>query len=435
MPADPTTDPGLRSWVPVDPASDFPIQNLPYGVFSRGRGSSQDRPRVGVAIGDRVLDLAVLAAEGLLDEATGDPAAVFRAGTIDAFLARGRATWQATRRRLSELLTHGNRELLDRPGVADRALAPLADVDLRLPFTIGDYVDFYSSVEHATNLGRMFRPDSEPLLPNWRHLPVGYHGRCSTVVVSGTPVTRPLGQRRPSGDGPPPFGPTQQLDFELEVGFVTGPGNRMGTRIPADAAAEHIFGLVLVNDWSARDIQAWEYQPLGPFLGKSFATSVSPWVVTLDALAPFRVPQPVQRPQPLPYLRTTADWGLDLNLEVALAAEGSAEPQVVSRTNFRGLYWTAPQQLAHATVNGTTVRPGDLYASGTVSGSQPGSYGSMIELTWRGQRPLELHGGGRRAFLEDGDTVVMRGWCGGDAQPRVGFGEVRGTVTPAPQGP
>jgi len=298
-------------------------------------------------------------------------------------------------------------------------LVPLAELETRLPLATGDYVDFYSSLEHATNLGRLFRPDAEPLLPNWRHLPVGYHGRASSIVVSGTPICRPRGQL--PTDGVPAFGPSRRLDIELELGFVTGLGNELGHPIPTSAAAEHVFGFVLVNDWSARDIQRWEYQPLGPFLGKSFATSISPWVVPLDALEPFRVPAPPQDPEPLEYLRTEGDWGLDIELEIEL--NGS----VISRTNARGLYWTVPQQLAHVTVNGANVRPGDLYASGTISGPEPGSRGSLIELTWGGRDPIRLPDGSERTFLQDGDTVVLRGWCG-DRQ--VSLGEVVGTIVP-----
>jgi fumarylacetoacetase len=296
-----------------------------------------------------------------------------------------------------------------------------------MPFVPGDYVDFYSSIEHATNLGKMFRPDQEPLLPNWRHLPVGYHGRASSVVVSGTPVVRPAGQLT-SSEGPPFHGPTRSLDIELEVGFVTGPGNELGRPIPIDEAREHIFGLVLVNDWSARDIQRWEYQPLGPFLGKSFATSVSPWVVTLDALEPYLTRPRTQDPEPLEYLRTGESWAVDLELEVLLRSAAMSAPQSISRTNFAGMYWTMAQQLAHVTVNGTNVRPGDLYASGTVSGPDPGSYGSLIELTWGGEQPIMLEDGSERRFLEDGDTVILRGWCERDGQPRIGFGECVGTV-------
>lgn len=329
--------------------------------------------------------------------------------------------WRDLRSRIAELLTDGNDEVASR---APDALIAAADARLHMPVAVGDYVDFYSSAAHATNLGRMFRPDQEPLLPNWRHLPVGYHGRAGTVVVSGTDVVRPCGQRKPA-EGGPVWGPSTKLDFELELGFITGVGNALGTPINVEDADKHIFGVVLVNDWSARDIQAWEYVPLGPFLGKSFATSISPWIVPLDALAPFRVPAPAQEPQPLPYLRRAGDTTLDIDFEVSLITDG--ETTVISRTNARDLYWTMAQQLAHATSNGATCRPGDLFASGTISGSEHATFGSMIELTWNGSEPVKLSGGQTRSFLEDGDTVVMTGRCGG----RVSLGEVRGTILPA----
>ena len=426
MSDDPTVDPGLRSWVPVPEGSDFPIQNLPYGVFSRGGGPA----RAGVAIGEHVLDLGELALGGLLDGIPRLRPEVFLAEALNSFLGLGRATWRAVRERLSSLLVEGDRRI-EGAGLAQRALAPLSEVELDLPFAPGDYVDFYSSIEHATNLGRMFRPEGDPLLPNWRHLPVGYHGRSGTVVVSGTPIRRPVGQTAPAGGrAGPGWGPSRLLDLELEVGFVTGPGNPLGRPIPIERAADHIFGLVLVNDWSARDLQRWEYQPLGPFLGKSFATSISPWVVTLDALAPWRVPSPPQDPEPLPYLRADEPWGLDVELEVGLMPQGAAAPSTISRTNLRGLYWTIAQQLAHATSNGAVARPGDLFATGTVSGADHGSQGSLMELTEGGKRPLELPGGATRTFLEDGDTVVLRAWCEAGRR-RIGFGEVTGRVVPA----
>ncbi len=404
----------MKSWVPVPPDSDFPIENLPYGVFDAGPGR-----RIGVAIGDQVLDLYALADGGLVPhgEALQDI-------DLNAFLARGRAAWHETRARLTELLAEDSTEI---QGSGMAVLHDRAAVTMHLPFTPGDYVDFYSSIEHASNLGRMFRPDAEPLLPNWRHLPVGYHGRASTVVVSGTPVRRPHGQTKPD-DGPPIEGPSRALDIELEVGFVTGPGNELGVPIDADDAGDHIFGLVLVNDWSARDIQRWEYVPLGPFLGKSFATTVSPWVVTLEALAPYMVPGPKQDPEPLPYLQTEGEWGVAIDLEVGLASQAMEFPDVISRTSFAGMYWSMAQQLAHATVNGTAIRPGDLYASGTVSGSEPGTYGSLIELTWGGRDSISLSDGSQRHYLEDGDTVVLRGWCLREGLPRIGFGECIGTV-------
>jgi fumarylacetoacetase len=399
-----------RSWIPGADDSGFGLENLPFGAVARPGSEAQ----LAVRVGDHALLLAALEESGTLARA-GLPAGTLSVPVLNPLLALGRPAWSSLRACLQELIgddAHG------RAGVQS-ALVPLGEVEPRLPFLVGDYVDFYSSLEHASNLGRMFRPDSDPLLPNWRHLPVGYHGRASSIVVSGTPVRRPCGQLPPAESGAAPtFGPTRQLDIELELGFVTGPGNELGTSIPTAAAADHVFGFVLVNDWSARDIQRWEYQPLGPFLGKSFATSISPWVVPLEALEPFRAPAPPQDPTPLEYLRTVGDWALDIALEVELGAS------VVSRTNARGLYWTFPQQLAHATVNGTNVRPGDLYASGTISGAEPGTHGSLIELTWGGRDPLRLPDGSERTFLQDGDTVVLRGRCG----DRVSFGEVAGTV-------
>jgi fumarylacetoacetase len=381
----------------------FGLDNLPYGAVARAGAE----PELAVRVGDGALLLGALERDGLLAP-SGLPPGTLSGPVLNPLLALGRTAWSALRARLRELLAQG--------AVAP---VPLAGLEPRLPLAVGDYVDFYSSIEHASNLGRIFRPDSDPLMPNWRHLPVGYHGRAQSVVVSGTPVRRPRGQLPPAEPGgAPAFGPSRRLDIELELGFVTGPP---GSRIATDRAIDHVFGFVLVNDWSARDIQRWEYQPLGPFLGKSFATSISPWVVPLEALGPYLVSAPPQDPEPLPYLRTDGDWALDLALEVEL--NGS----VVARTNARGLYWTFPQQLAHATVNGASARPGDLYASGTISGAEPGSYGSLIELTWGGRDPLRLADGSERTFLEDGDTVVLRGRCG----ERVSFGEVRGTILPA----
>jgi fumarylacetoacetase len=391
----------------------FGLENLPYGAVMRRGGR---RPGLAVRLGDDAVLLAVLEELGLLVEA-GLPTQALRAPALNQLLSLGPDAWAALRATLQEVLADGP---------PAEAAVPLADVDVVCPVGIGNYVDFYSSLEHATNLGRMFRPDSDPLLPNWRHLPVGYHGRASSIVPSGRPVRRPCGQLPPAEPGGAPgFGPSQRLDIELELGFITGPGNTLGTSIPASAAADHVFGFVIVNDWSARDVQRWEYQPLGPFLGKSFATSISPWVVPLAALEPFRVPPPAQDPEPLEYLRAPGDWALDISLEVEL------EDTVVSRGNARGLYWTFPQQLAHATINGTNVRPGDLYASGTISGAEPGTEGSLIELTHGGREPLTLADGRTRTFLEDGDTVVLRGWCGDRSAPAVSFGEVAGTILPA----
>jgi fumarylacetoacetase len=395
-----------RTWVPVPEGSDFPLANLPYGVFVPPSGSA----RVGVAIGGHVLDLSAVDVPHRTD---------FAAASLNAFMGRGPAAWSAVRRRVTELLTD---EAL-RPMVEPH-LVPLADVTLRLPFEVGDYVDFYASEHHATNVGRIFRGDTEPLTPNWKHLPIGYHGRSGTVVVSGTPVIRPCGQRKAPTDAAPTFGPSIRLDIEAEVGFVVGVSSTLGHRIEVKDFAEHVFGVVLLNDWSARDIQAWEYVPLGPFLGKSFATSISPWVVPLAALEGARVDPPEQSPTPLPYLRGGEPWGLDLRLEVSLNST------VVSRPPFATMYWTAAQQLAHLSVNGASVRTGDLFASGTVSGPAADQRGSLLELTWNGATPVTLADGTTRAFLADGDTVTMRAGALVDGV-HIGFGELTGTVAPA----
>jgi fumarylacetoacetase len=371
-----------------------------------------------VAIGDHVLDLAETHAGGHLDS-VGVPPGSFTAANLNPLLSLGPAAWRGVRRRVSELLTVDDAIRAD----PDRHLVPAAAAEMALPVAITDFVDFYSSIDHAANVGSMFRPDDPPLLPNWRHLPVGYHGRSSTVVVSGTPVPRPCGQL-PGGDRPR-FGPSEKLDFEAEVGFVAGVGNPMGSTISLGDAEGHVFGLCLVNDWSARDVQAWEYRPLGPFLAKSFATTISPWIVTLDALAPFRVDPPAQDPPPCDYLVDTSGGGaIDLTLDVALNG------QVLSRPRFAGMYWTIRQQLAHATVNGAAVTPGDLFASGTVSGPTTDEQGCLLEITWNGTRPVDV-GGEARTFLEDGDSVVLSGRVEAAGATPIGFGRCAGTVTPA----
>jgi fumarylacetoacetase len=384
-----------------------------------------------VAIGDRILDLHACANAGLLDGAAARD--LLTAPTLNALAGAGRPAWAALRARLIELL-RADATQLQRHNV-DRLLVARRDAAMRLPVAVGDYVDFYSSLEHATNLGKIFRPDGDPLMPNWRWIPIGYHGRSSTIVVDGTPVVRPSGQRKPPDVQTPTLGASRSLDIELEIGFITGPGNALGTPIPIDDAREHIFGLVIVNDWSARDIQAWEYQPLGPFLGKSFATSISPWIVTLDALEPFRLAGPAQTPAPLPYLQNAQAWNYDIVLRVLLESErmrreGDA-PAPISRSNFKYMYWNMAQQLAHATVNGTATRPGDLYASGTISGPTPDSYGSFIELTWRGSKPLNLPNGEVRTFLDDGDRVTLAAACERADARRIGFGSVSGMILPA----
>jgi fumarylacetoacetase len=423
----PTTDPSLRSWVPLPAESHFPIQNLPYGVFRRGPAG---RPCVGVAIGDRVLDVTALEESGVLEVPRAGGRAVFGPGRLNEFLALGRPAWSAVRTRLSRLLSASESALRDDAELLSRTLVPQADVRMLLPVEVGDYTDFYSSRQHAINVGSMFRGPANALMPNWLHLPVAYHGRASSLVVSGTDVRRPCGQYKRESDAVPVFGPTRALDFELEVGALVGPGNELGHPIPVAGAEDHLFGLVLVNDWSARDIQAWEYQPLGPFLGKNFATSVSPWVVTLEALEPFRCPSPAQDPEPLPYLRTAANLTFDIRLEVLLQTARMERPHRICLSNFKDLYWSLAQQVAHHTVNGCNLRPGDLLASGTISGSAPDSYGSLLELAWRGSRPLNLPSGEQRSFLQDGDRVTMTAWCEGNGY-RVGFGDVTARILPA----
>jgi fumarylacetoacetase len=411
----------LSSWVAGADGSGFPAEHLPMGVFSVGGGT----PRVGARIGDQVLDIARLSADGMVGGAAEGEA--FAAPTLNPFLALGPATWQAVRDRVTELVC----DPAGRARVTE-ALVPDAAATVHLPIAVADYVDFYSSIEHATNLGRMFRPDAEPLLPNWRHLPVAYHGRAGTVVVSGTPVARPTGQRR-SRDGAIEFGPSTRLDIELELGFVVGVPSWQGQAVPIGAAAQHVFGVALVNDWSARDIQVWEGQPLGPFLGKSFATTMAGWVTPLAALASCHVDGPVQDPEPLEYLRLAEPWGLDIDLEVTLTPAGAApgsEPAPISRGTAAGLYWRLPQQIAHLTVNGAHLRTGDLLASGTISGPDRGSEGSLIELTVGGAEPLEV-AGVRRTFLEDGDEVVLRGWARPEDGVTIALGEVAGRIVPA----
>jgi fumarylacetoacetase len=420
--------PHIESWIPVPAGSDFTIYNLPYGAFTH-----EGRARLGVAIGERILDLYAAGDAGLL-EGFCDRALVM-APSLNPLLAAGPTVWKALRLRLAALLRgddRGDAALRERNTGA--FLVDQATASMVVPMEIGDYVDFYSSLEHATNLGKLFRPNSEPLLPNWRHMPIAYHGRSSTVVIDGTPIVRPNGQRKPAAADAPVFGPSQRLDIELEVGFVTGPGNRFGEPISIAKTREHIFGLVLVNDWSARDIQAWEYQPLGPFLGKSFATTISPWIVTLDALEPFRASGPKQEPEPLHYLRASDRGAYDISLAVDLSTAkmraAGTPPLTIARTNFKELYWSMSQQLAHVTVNGTQIRPGDLYASGTISSSGAEAQGSLIELTQNATQPIHLPDGEVRGFLQDGDEVTLRGWClQGDF--RIGFGAARGVIAPA----
>ncbi|UHA75483.1 fumarylacetoacetase [Paenibacillus sp. 481] len=420
-----------RSFIEVDPQSHFPIHNLPYGVF---RPLSGGDPRIGVAIGSYVLDLAALDKAGHFHATAVAGKDIFSQPSLNAFMALGRTAWRKVRAQVQQLLRADEPALRDDAVLRAAALHPIHDVELLLPAQIGDYTDFYASKYHASNVGTMFRGKENALMPNWTHLPVGYHGRASSVVVSGTDVRRPLGQMKPADAQAPLFGPSRQLDFELELGWLIGPGNELGQSVPIEQAEEQIFGLVLVNDWSARDIQAWEYQPLGPFLAKNFATSISPWVVPLEALEPFRVAGPEQEPAPLPYLQQAGAGAFDIQLQVGLTGEGIETSQTISASNFKYLYWSMAQQIAHHTVGGCNLRPGDLLASGTISGPTKDSLGCMLELTWRGTEPLQLHNGEQRIWLEDGDEVSITGWCQGEGY-RVGFGEVTGRVLPAHDNP
>jgi fumarylacetoacetase len=417
-------DPKLKSWVEVPRHSDFPIQNLPFGIFKHQRAT----PSAGVAIGNHVLDLFYLHENGFLDGLGLHPG-VFNQPVLNDFLALGRKKGGEVRERISELLSQENEELRTNQEARASALIPMKEVQLLLPVHIPNYTDFYSSEEHATNVGSMFRDPKNALLPNWKHLPVGYHGRASSIVVSGTNIHRPKGQIKPPDAELPLFCPTKKLDFELEVAFVTCTETKLGSRITTREAEENIFGLMLFNDWSARDIQTWEYVPLGPFLAKNFGSTVSPWIVTLDALEPFRTKGPEQFPHVLPYLAFEGDKNFDIALEVLIQSEKS-DATIVSRSNFKYMYWNMAQQLAHHTVNGCNIQVGDLYASGTISGPSPGSYGSLLELTWNGQRPLHLVDGSERKFIEDGDTVIIKGHAEKDGV-RIGFGDCTGTILPA----
>ncbi len=417
-------DPALKSFVDVAPDSHFPIQNLPFGIFST---AADPKPRAGVAIGAFVLDLSLLERHGLLKPSGTH---VFDQATLNAFIALGRQSWSDNRLAISLLLRHDNPTLRDDAALREQVLLPLDSVTTHLPVAIPGYTDFYSSKEHATNVGTMFRDPKNALLPNWLHIPIGYNGRASSVVVSGTPVRRPCGQIKLPDAESPIFGACRKLDFELETAFIVGHGNALGEPIPVDAAPEHIFGMVLLNDWSARDLQQWEYVPLGPFNSKTFATSISPWIVTMEALQPFMVESPAQEPQPLPYLRQQGKNGVNLELEVNVRPADAAQATTICRTNFKAMYWTMAQQLAHHTVSGCNTQVGDLMGSGTVSGATPDSYGSLLELTWNGQQPLALEGGAKRSFIVDGDEVAMTGWCQGEGY-RIGFGEVAGKVLPA----
>lgn len=416
-----------RSFIEVEPDSHFPIQNLPYGVFRPLKGGL---PRIGVAIGNYVLDLAQLDSAGCFDQTAVSGKNIFSQPSLNALMSFSRPVWKELRSTIGRLLDAEEPALRDNKGLRATAMYFQNEVELLLPVEIGDYTDFYASKDHATNVGSMFRGKENALMPNWLHLPVGYHGRASSIVISGTDVRRPHGQMKPPDSAVPIFRLSRQLDFELEVGCLIGTGNEQGLPVSIEEAEDYIFGLVLVNDWSARDVQSWEYQPLGPFLAKNFATSISPWVVPLEALEPYRVPAPKQDPKPLPYLQQSTPGSFNIQLEVYLQSVSMKRPDRISASNFSYLYWTMAQQIAHHTIGGCNLRPGDLLASGTISGPEKDSRGSMLELTWRGTEPLHLDNGDERIWLEDGDCVTMTGWCQGDGY-RVGFGEVIGRVLPS----
>jgi fumarylacetoacetase len=415
----------LKSFIETPSDSHFPLENLPFGVFKPRDGAA----RVGVALGEYVVDLTELEQAGFFKDLPPETAAATTRDSLNEFLALGRPAWRRVREILQELLSADTATLRDDTKSRDRVFNRQADVVMQLPAKIGNYTDFYSSYHHAHNVGTMLRGPENALMPNWKWLPVAYHGRASSVVASGTDVRRPQGQTKPPDAAAPVFGPTKSLDYELEVAFLVGPGNSLGQAVPVDHALDHIFGFVLMNDWSARDIQAWEYQPLGPFLAKNFCTSISPWVVTLEALEAFRKPLPRQDPEPLPYLRAQTDFTFDIRLEAKLQTAKMKTPHTITQTNFQNLYWSVSQQLAHHTVGGCNLQPGDLLASGTISGETEESRGCMLELTWRGANPLKLPTDETRKWLEDGDTLAITGWCDGDGY-RIGFGEVTGKILP-----
>lgn len=421
----PANNPALKTWLDVPVNSDFPIQNIPFGVFS----VEEDELIIGSRIGNYAISLPALNDLGFFNDIDFDDNVLYDE-TLNAFISEGKQVWTAVRNRISQIFEVNNAKLRDDAKAREAVLFNVNEVTVELPVFIGDYTDFYSSREHATNVGMMFRDPANALLPNWLHLPVGYHGRSSTIVPSGMPVNRPLGQTLPKGETQPVFGPSKRVDFELETAFITADANLMGDRVAVNDAEDQMFGMVLLNDWSARDMQTWEYVPLGPFLAKNFGSSISCWVVTMDALEPFRCPSPSQEePKPLPYLQQTGDHAFDINLEVIIAPE-KGEAKTVSKSNLKYMYWTMAQQLAHHTVNGCLVTAGDLMGSGTISGPTKDSFGSMLELTWAGQNPIDMPDGSTRTFIEDYDTVIMKGYCEKDGV-RIGFGEVTSQLLPA----
>lgn len=417
-------DPKRKSWINVPENSDFPIQNIPFGVFI----TKEDVITIGTRIGNSAIDMGALQQLGYFEgiELTDD---MFMQDTLNDFISDGKKTWRLVRNRLAHIFDAENPKLRDNKKHCDIIIFDMKDVEMLLPVQIGDYTDFYSSKEHATNVGKMFRDPDNALLPNWLHIPVGYHGRSSTIVPSGVAVRRPNGQTLPAGETQPVFGPSKLVDFELETAFITTDANLMGEAIPIGEAEDYIFGMVLFNDWSARDIQKWEYVPLGPFLAKNFASSISPWIVTMDALEPFRTKGPEQNPEPLAYLQQSGNHAFDINLQVAIQPE-NAEETVVSNSNFKYMYWSMCQQLTHHTVNGCRVNSGDMMGSGTISGPTEDSFGSMLELTWGGKNPIKLNDGSERKFINDNDTVIIRGYCQ-NSDIRIGFGECSSKLLPA----
>jgi fumarylacetoacetase len=419
-------NPKLKSWLTVHSVSDFPIQNIPFGVF---KPKNRTTPRVGTRIGSYVIDLAAIAEKGYLtDEGIPGPE-VFRQSSLNSFIELGKPVWRAVRDKLSDIFNYENEEIWNTEDFREGVFYKNSEVETLMPVKVGDYTDFYSSIEHATNVGKMFRDPANALLPNWKHIPVGYHGRASSIVVSGTNVHRPVGQTKTDDQSMPLFGPTKSLDFELEMAFITGKATNLGDRISTHEAADHIFGLVLFNDLSARDIQKWEYVPLGPFLSKNFASVISPWVVTLDAFEPFKVAGPKQEPEVLPYLKFNDPANIDIKLEVLLENE-QFKAHRICKSNFKHMYWNMFQQLAHQTVTGCNINVGDMYASGTISGPSPSSFGSMLELAWKGTKPLQMPDGTERKFIQDNDTIIMKGYAEND-DVRIGFGECRTTILPA----
>ena len=424
---DETHDSKLKSWIEVNENSDFPIQNIPFGVYSPKGGGDL---HVATAIGDYVIDLAYLDDAGFFIDTDIEETEVFHEPTLNAFMALGQKAWKEARLTISRLLREDNTSFKDNDELRKIALIPMNDAEMEMPVDIGDYTDFYSSREHATNVGTMFRGPDAALMPNWLHLPVGYHGRASSVVLSGTDIVRPKGQTKAPDAEKPSFGDCNRMDFELEMGVLIGSGNILSEPIAVDEAKDHVFGFTLVNDWSARDIQTWEYIPLGPFLAKNFATSISPWIITMEALEPFKCKSPEQNPKPFDYLNNKKDCNYDINLEIHLKAENMSESHIISKTNYNYLYWNMAQQIAHHTVTGCNLRTGDLLASGTISGPENDNRGSMLELSWNGKEPISLPNGEKRTFLEDGDIVTLKGWCKGKGY-RIGFGDCEGTILPS----